>query len=137
MPLIKAGGRPAAALVRDSDWELVVKAIHSLPHRLQHDGPTSAWVYADTQLRSLIDSLALARLNSRARVQAVSQIHAMLDEGSFRVLAEDTMAGLRCRGAYLRAIERKLMAPTMRAAFERSFSEDESYKPDTDSAGDR
>ena len=137
MGLIKAGGRPAAALVRDADWELVVKAVHGLPRRAEKDGLTAAWVYADTQLRSLIDSIGQARLNSRVRVQALTDIHAMLSEGSFWAMAEDTNGAMRCRGAFLRAIERKLMAPTMRAAFERSISEDESYQPETDSGSDR
>jgi hypothetical protein len=129
-----ASGRPAVALTRDSDYERFVAAVHYLPSVAQERGVEVAWVWASTELRSLLDLLVLGKPTT-SEAKARQRVHIALSEATVRVMARRDLAGLRARADFITAVERTCLAPTLRAVFEKSRDEagDEGpYIPETD-----
>lgn len=127
--VVRGAGRQAVSDVRDGDWESFVKAVHGLPTMRKKRGPTYTWVWADTELRSLMDTLALSALSNKKKVRDLRRVHALLCEGVTDSMSEDSRGGMRARGFFLRTVERLVVAPTLRAAFARSIVESEGYTP--------
>jgi hypothetical protein len=125
-----ASGRPALALTRDTDWEDVVRAVHSLPMLAEHEGLEVAVAWCDTELRSVVDLLSLAQSRTAANAKAVHRIHMALSEGPARVMCRSDRAGFNCRVAFLRAVERWMLGPTLREVFARTAADARSaYQP--------
>jgi hypothetical protein len=115
-----ASGRPSVALSRDSDWEDVVSAVHSLPALAAEHGLEAAVAWAGTELESLISVILLFEPNDKQAAHAAAQIRVCLSEGPARVMCRDDRAGFNARTAFLRSVETMALAPTMRAVFRAS-----------------
>lgn len=126
-----AAGRPAVAVLRDDDWEAVVKAVHSLPAMARKKGYRVATAWARTELRSLVDLLVLGRGETRAAVLAVHRVHLLLGEPFARVMCRDDIAGFNQRTDLLEVVERFALAPTLRTVFARSPQDlERAYEPE-------
>jgi hypothetical protein len=119
-----ASGRPSLGLTRDADWEKVVRAVNALPAMAEKRGVDVTVAWAQTELRSLIDLLALAPPRTPASALAQHRVHLLLGEGFVRVYARPDRAGLAARRDLLSAIEREMLHPTFRAVFGRSSEPD-------------
>lgn len=125
-----ASGRPALALTRDTDWEDVVRTVNALPLIAQERGRLVATAFARTEIRSLVDIVALAEPRTRSQAHGLHRLHILLSEPFARVMARDDVAGFVQRSLFLEAVERFALAPTFRRVFERSAPELESgYTP--------
>lgn len=126
-----ASGRPALALLRDSDWTDLVRAVSSLPEKRSKWGMDMTVAWANTELRSLVDLLALSIPRTTANAIAVHRVHMALGEAFVRVMSRSDRAGLQARSAFLSAVERNLLAGTYRAVFAKSSADvDTRYIPE-------
>jgi len=119
-PSSAASGRPALAMLRDIDFEDCVRAVNSLPTMAEEQGLDVAIAWAGTELRSVIDLLHLADAKTPEDAKAAHRIHIALTEGFVRVMCRDDRAGFKMRADFLAAVERQLLASTMRAVFNRT-----------------
>ena len=118
-----ASGRPALAMLRDQDFEDAVRAVHSLPKMAAESGIDVAVAWGMTELRSLIDLLHLGDPKTPEDAKAAHRIHIALTEGFLRVACREDRAGFLFRRDLIAAIERQLLAPTMRAVFNRTTAD--------------
>lgn len=126
-------GRPALGIVREHDWEDVVRAVESLPKLAEEQGIAVAVKWGMTELRSLLGLLDLADPRTPERAKEIHRaVGISLGEGFLRVMARDDMAGFLMRRDFLAAIEYHLYAPTVKAVFTRTTADTRSqYFPMT------
>lgn len=122
-PSPNPSGRPALGLLRENDWEDVVRAVNSLPSMAETQGMDVAVAWGMTELRSVIDLLHLADPRTPEEAKAAPRIHILLTEGFLRVMARPDRAGFNLRRDFLAAVERELLSPTMRTVFTRTTSD--------------
>lgn len=126
-----ASGRSSLALTREGDWEDVVRAVHSLPDNAREWGMDKAVAWGRTQLRSLVDLVALSEPRTKEEAKAIRRVHMYLTVGILRSMSRDTPASLAIRTEFLEAIENVLLAPTYKLVFSRSGADsgEEPYEP--------
>lgn len=122
-PFVNPAGRPALGLLRENDWEDVMRAVHSLPVMAETKGIEVAVAWGMTELRSLLDLLYLADPKTPEDAKASHRVHIALTEGFLRVMVRSDRAGYLMRRDFLAAVERQFFSPTARTVFNRTTAD--------------
>lgn len=118
-----ASGRPALGILRDVDWEDVVRAVNSLPTMAEERGVDVAVAWGMTELRSVLDLLHLHDPKTPEDAKATHRVHIALSEGFLRVMVRSDRAGFLLRRDFLASVERQFFSPTARAVFARTTAD--------------
>lgn len=125
-------GRSAVADLINDAWDKLVALVEDLPARTTHDGIEDALDFGETHLRTFVDACAVGRPETPEQAIARHQIHQLISGGFLRILVEDSRAGRNFRRAFLRCVEREMVAPSIRATFAASRDAmDSSYEANT------
>ena len=119
-----AAGRPALGILRDTDFEDVVRAVNSLPIIKEREGIEVAVGWGMTELRSLLGLLDLADPRTPEAAKDIHRaIGVTLGEGFVRVMTRNDRAGFLMRRDFLAAVEFHLLRPTIRVVFNRTTAD--------------
>ena len=126
-----ASGRPALDMVRDHDFERIVKAVEAIPRIAAKYGIHRCISFSRIELRSLLIRLQVRVPDTPQRAVAIHRIHRHLEEGYIRVYARSDLAGRNARDDFLEGVAMDLLLPAIQAAFAASQTViSSSYRPE-------
>jgi len=104
----------------DEDWRNFVACVRYLPALAKKRGVAFAVAWHQTQVRALVDLMAVGMPETRENAVARSQVASFFRAGSARLLAADTVAGFNFATDFITVVEHEIYAQGVRAIFDKS-----------------
>jgi len=121
-----ASGREALATYRDEDFEDFIAAVRYLPTLAARRGTEYAIAFVQTELRSLVDLMAVAKLTDDDARKAREGLALFYQDGSARFLCEGGTPSFHYATDFIAVVEHEVFARGVPAVFERSAPSKES-----------